>query len=365
MKKRREFLKKLGLGTVVGGLALASKTKNTYAIQTKKKYKWKMVTTWPKNFPGLSTGANLLAKRIEELSRGQIENKVFSAGELVPPLEVFNAVSSGIAELGHGAPYYWKGKTESAQFFAAVPFGLNAIEMTGWIYYGGAQKLWDDIYADFNLKPFAVGNTGTQMGGWFNKEINSLFDIKGLKMRIPGLGGEVLKEMGGIPVLLPGGKIFQALETKTIDATEWIGPYNDLAFGLYKVAKYYYWPGWHEPCTVLEMFINKKIYDSLPAYLQKVIEISAQASYQDMLADFTARNADSLNILLNKYNIKLRRFPNSFLKKASEISDEVIASLIKRDKASRKVYNSFNTFRKNSIHWNKVGELGFASARLI
>jgi TRAP-type mannitol/chloroaromatic compound transport system substrate-binding protein len=368
MKKRREFLKKAGMGAALGAVAVAGAScrpqkKQSAAVQTKKKYEWKMATTWPKNFPGLGTGANLLAKRIGEMSEGQIEVKVFGGGELVPPLEAFNAVSTNTAQMGHGAAYYWKGKSEAAQFFAAVPFGLNADEMAGWIHYGGGQKLWDDIYADFNLKPFAAGNTGVQMGGWFNKEINSLDDLKGLKMRIPGLGGEVLKALGGTAVGLPGGEIFQALESKTIDATEWVGPYNDLAFGFYKITKFYYWPGWHEPGTVLETFVNKAAYDALPKNLQTVVEVAAQASYQDMFSEFTARNIQALDTLINEHGVILKRFPDSVLKKAGEASEDVISALINRDAASKKVYQSFDTFRKRAIRWSEIGEGGFAHAR--
>lgn len=370
MEKRRKFLKKAGIGAAaLGTVALAGvgckpqKKQQAPAVQTKKKYSWKMVTTWPKNFPGLGTGANLLAERIGQLSEGQIEIKVFGGGELVPPLESFNAVSKGTAEMAHGAAYYWKGKNEAVQFFAAVPFGLNADEMAGWIHYGGGQKLWDDIYADFDLKPFAAGNTGVQMGGWFNKEINSLDDFKGLKMRMPGLGGEVLRAMGGTAVGLPGGEIFQALESKTIDATEWVGPYNDLAFGFYKITKYYYWPGWHEPGTVLETFVKKSIYDALPKNLQKIIEVAAQASYQDMFAEFTARNIQALDTLINEHNVQLKRFPDNVLKKAGEASNDVVAALINRDAPSRKVFESFNKFRSRAIRWHKIGEGGFAYAR--
>ena len=369
MEKRREFLKKVGIGATLGTVALAGvgcknkKTVQTTAIQTKKKQNWKMVTTWPKNFPGLGTGANLLAERIGQLSGGQIEVKVFGGGELVPPLESFDAVSKGTAEMGHGAAYYWKGKSEAAQFFAAVPFGLNADEMAGWINYGGGQRLWDDIYADFNLKPFAAGNTGVQMGGWFNKEINSLDDFKGLKMRMPGLGGEVLKAMGATAVGLPGGEIFQALESKTIDATEWVGPYNDLAFGFYKITKYYYWPGWHEPGTVLETFVNKTAYENLPKDLQKVIEVATQASYQDMFSEFTARNIQALDTLVNEHNVILKKFPDNVLKTAGEASNEVLSALVTKDAASKKVFDSFDKFRNRAIRWHEIGEGGFAYAR--
>ncbi|WP_462322691.1 TRAP transporter substrate-binding protein, partial [Halochromatium sp.] len=227
--QRRAFLTSAGAATV----ALGAGMKPAVA---KAEHKWKMVTTWPKNFPGMGTGANKLAELIGQMSGGRIEVKVYGAGELVPAFEIFDAVSRGTAEMGHGAAYYWKGKSEAAQFFASVPFGLTAQEMNSWLYYGGGMELWKELYAGFGLVPAAAANTGVQMGGWFNKEINSLEDLKGLKMRIPGLGGEVLRRAGGTPVSLPGGEIFTSLQSGNIDATEWVGPYNDLAFGLYKAA---------------------------------------------------------------------------------------------------------------------------------
>ena len=242
--QRRAFLTGAGAATVALGAGIKT-------AEAKPEHKWKMVTTWPKNFPGLGTGAENLATLIGEMSAGRIEITVYGANELVPAFEVFDAVSQGTAEMGHGAAYYWKGKSEAAQFFATVPFGLTAQEQNGWFYYGGGLELWTELYAEFGLVPAPAGNTGVQMGGWFNKEINSVSDLEGLKMRIPGLGGEVLKRAGGTPVSLPGGELFTSLQSGAIDATEWVGPYNDLAFGLYKAAKYYYYPGWHEPGTTL------------------------------------------------------------------------------------------------------------------
>ena len=232
--KRRNFIKRAVLAT--SALVVPA------AHASEKKIKWKMVTTWPRNFPGLGTGAEHLAKLITGMSGGRIEVKVYGANELVPAFEIFDAVARGTAQMGHGAAYYWKGKSTAAQFFAAVPFGLTAQEMNGWLYHGGGMKLWQEVYEPFGLVPTAAFNTGVQMGGWFNREINSLDDLKGLKMRIPGLGGEVLKRLGGTPVSLPGGEIFTSLKSGVIDATEWVGPYNDRAFGLHKAAKYYYYP---------------------------------------------------------------------------------------------------------------------------
>ncbi|MGW8193873.1 MAG: TRAP transporter substrate-binding protein [Desulforhopalus sp.] len=359
---RRTFLKTAGAGAaVIAGSALAGAP----AVHAEKKYRWKMVTTWPKNFPGLGTGANYLAELITQMTDGRIEVKVYGAGELVPAFEIFDAVSRGTAEMGHGASYYWKGKSEAAQFFAAVPFGLTAQEMAGWIYKGGGQELWDEIYADFNLKAFSAGNTGVQMGGWFNKEINSVDDYKGLKMRMPGLGGEVIQRAGATVVNLPGGEIFSSLQSGAIDATEWVGPYNDLAFGFYKVAKYYYYPGWHEPGTVLECFVNKDAYYGLPKDLQVIVAAAMKAATADMLADFTTRNNTALVELVTKHNVKLMKFSDDVLKSMGGLSRDVVAEIANKDPMSKKVYESFSNYRKQSIDWTGIGEVDYSLARAL
>ncbi len=358
---RRTFIKNAGAGAIAAGAVISGAP----AVHAQKKYRWKMVTTWPKNFPGLGTGANHLAKIIGEMSGGRLTVKVYGAKELVPPFESFDAVSRGTAEMGHAAAYYWKGKSEAAQFFAAVPFGLNAQEMGGWIHHGGGQKLWDEVYGAFNLKPFAAGNTGVQMGGWFNKEINSPADYKGLKMRIPGLGGEVIKRAGATPVSLPGGEIFPSLQSGAIDATEWVGPYNDLAFGFYKAAKFYYWPGWHEPGTVLECFVNKKAYESLPKDLQSIVTEANKAAYNEMLSEFTTKNNAALVDLVTKHNVKLKRFTDATLKKMGELSRDVVAEVAEKDALTRKVYESFDNYRRQSVSWGSIGEEGYSLARTL
>ena len=242
--KRRNIIKALGAASVASTLSACKPQEQNCKTNTipQKTYQWKMVTAWPKNFPALGTGANFLAETIASMSGGRINITVYGGGELVPALEVFDAVSNGTAQMGHAGSYYWKGKTPEAQFFGAVPFGMNAQEMNAWLYHGGGLDLWTELYEQFNLIPFPVGQTGVQMGGWFNKEIKTKDDLKGLVMRIPGLGGDVLKRAGGSPKLLPGAEVFTSLKTGNIDATEWVGPYNDLALGLYQAAKYYYYP---------------------------------------------------------------------------------------------------------------------------
>jgi TRAP-type mannitol/chloroaromatic compound transport system substrate-binding protein len=357
--QRREFIKGIGAGS----LALGASAGGITRAEAKADIKWKMVTTWPKNFPGLGTGANKLAELITEMSGGRISVKVYGANELVPAFEVFDTVSRGTAELGHGAAYYWKGKSEAAQFFSTVPFGMTAQEMNGWIYHGGGMELWRELYADFGLIPAPAGNTGVQMGGWFNKEINSVADLSGLKMRIPGLGGEVLKRAGGTPVNLPGGELFTSLQSGAIDATEWVGPYNDLAFGLYKAARYYYYPGFHEPGTTLEAVINKQAFESLPADLQSIVLNACKVVNQDMLAEYTARNPIALRTLLDKHSVDMRPYPDDVIAKLRELSAEVVAEVSGKDEFSKKVYASYQEFLSQAREWTNISELAYLKAR--
>jgi TRAP-type mannitol/chloroaromatic compound transport system substrate-binding protein len=357
--QRRDFIRTLGTGSLALGAGLAS----AGARAARPEFKWKMVTTWPKNFPGLGTAANKLAALIGEMSGGRIRVKVYGAKELVPAFEVFDAVSRGTAEMGHGSAYYWKGKSEAAQFFSTVPFGLTAQEMNGWIYHGGGLELWRELYDGFGLIPEPAGNTGVQMGGWFNKEINSLEDLQGLKMRIPGLGGEVLKRLGGTPVNLPGGELFIALQTGNIDATEWVGPYNDLAFGLYKAARYYYYPGFHEPGTILEAMVNKEAFSQLPADLQSIVRNACRVVNQDLLAEYTARNPAALQTLLDEHGVDMRPYPDDVLIGLRRISREVVAELADRDAFSRRVYASYSRFYEQSLKWTRISELAYLQAR--
>jgi TRAP-type mannitol/chloroaromatic compound transport system substrate-binding protein len=322
-----------------------------------------MVTTWPPNFPGLGTGAAQLARNIQDMSGGRIQIKVYAAGELVPAFEVFDAVSRGTADLGHGASYYWKGKAEASQFFTAIPFGLNAHEMNGWLYYGGGLEMWQALYEPFNLVPWPSGNTGVQMGGWFNREIRDLADLKGLKMRIPGFGGEVLKRAGGTPVTLPGSEIFTALQTGSIDATEWIGPYNDLAFGLNQVARFYYYPGWQEPGPSLECVINRETWLTLPDDLKAIVKVACMASTTRITADFMARNAQSLATLKADPKLQILAFPDSVLRELKRLTTEVLQELAARDETSKKIWESQKAFLAMSAPWQAISEVAMLKAR--
>ena len=381
--KRRDFLKKAGVGTaaVVGAGAALSTTivgcgkgnqeevanlkseveeyKGKLAALTKKHYKWKMVTTWPAGLDVLQEGCVRLAKRIGELSDGRLEIQVFASNELVPAMESFQAVSDGTVEVGSGASYYWAGKEPAAQWFAAVPFGMNAQGMSAWFHGGDGLKLWEETYAPFNLIPRPGGSTGVQMGGWFNKKINTIDDFKGLKMRIPGLGGKVVAKAGGTVVLTPGGEIFTSLERGVIDATEWVGPLHGLRFGFYQAAKYYYYPGWHEPGTYLEYFFNKKAYESLPKNLQQIVDAACVENEHWVLAQFDARNGDALQTLINKHKVPVVRFPDAVLDALKPLAEEVIAEEAAKTPMATKVNESFKKFQKNVGTWGSISEKAY------
>ncbi len=328
-----------------------------------KQYNWRLVTAWPKNYPGLGMAPERIADLVEEMSNGQMKITVYGAGEQVPAFGVFDAVSSGSHQMGHSGGYFWKGKVPAAQFFTGVPFGLTADEINAWTNRGGGLELWREIYEPFNIYPIPAGNTGTQMFGWFNKEINSLEDIKGLKMRIPGIGGEVLKRAGGIPVTLPGGELFTALQTGVIDATEWVGPYNDLTFGFQQTAKYYYYPGWHEPGSMLELLINKDAWDSLPKHLQVIIETASKAVNQDILDEYTARNNKALRELVDVHGVELRRLPDDVIAEFKIIANEILEENASEDETVNKVYQSYLKFKNEVSEYHKVSEDAFVEAR--
>jgi TRAP-type mannitol/chloroaromatic compound transport system substrate-binding protein len=352
--QRRDFVTLAG-ATALAGCSAEQQPDGSDAA-SEQHFSWRMVTTWPPNFPGLGTGANTLASYIEELSAGRLTIRVYGAGELIPAFEIFDAVSQGSAEMGHGAAYYWRGKTEAAQFFAGVPFGFTAHEMNAWLYYGGGLELWRELYAPFNLVPFPAGNTGVQMGGWFNREINSMDDLKGLKMRIPGLGGEVLKRAGGTPVNLPGSEIFTALQTGSIDATEWVGPYNDVAFGLHEAARYYYYPGWHEPGPTMECFLNADAWRALPEDLQAIVTVACQAANLDMISEFAVRNANALAQLESNDNVDVRPFPESVLEGLKALTRQTVEELAERDPMVAKVWASCRDFLATSRPWQRISE---------
>ena len=303
---------------------------------------WRLATSWPKNLPGLGMAPERFAKLVKQMSNGRLIIHVYGAGELMPALSVFDGVSNGTIQMGHSASYYWKGKAPASQFFSSIPFGLNAQQMNAWLHYGGGMALWEEVYQPFGVLPLAGGNTGMQMGGWFNQLIETPDDFKGLKMRLPGIGGEVLKRLGGIPVdELAGRELYGALQTRAIDAAEWVGPYNDLALGLNQVAKYYYYPGWHEPGSTMEFLINKQAFSALPADLQMIIKVAARAINQDMLDDYTQGHIAAMETLLTEHHVQVKQFSPQVIHALKQARDEVLVLEAEKDPLFNKVLQAY------------------------
>lgn len=351
---RKNFLKNSALA--IGGIVVANSCNpqeiNAPAIITKKKVQWRMITTWPSNFPVLGEGCNLLAKWVDEMSGGRFKIKVYGGGELAPALETFDAVSDGSVEMGNGAAYYWGGKMPAAPMFCTIPFGMNAQQINAWIYEGGGYQLWKDLYAPFDVIPFAGGNTGRQMGGWFNKEINTIADYKGLKMRIPGLGGKVIEKVGGAAIVCPGSEIYTNLERGVIDATEWVGPYHDYLMGFQKISKYYYGPGWHEPGPMLENIVNREAWEELPSEFKSILETASARQNIWSLSTFEAKNNEYLNKIKNEFPIEIKSFSPDVLAALKNATDEVMIELTEKDAMSKKVFNAYQTFKKGIEEWN-------------
>ncbi len=324
---------------------------------------FRLVTTWPKNFPGLGTAPENVARRVEEASGGRLKIRVYAAGELVGAFESFDAVSTGIADMYHGAEYYWQGKSRAFNFFTAVPFGLTAQEINAWIQHGGGQALWDELSARYNVKALPCGNTGVQMGGWFKREIKTLEDFKGLKIRMPGLGGEVMRRLGAAAVALPGGEIFQSLQTGAIDATEWVGPWNDLAFGFYRAAPFYYVPGFHEPGAQLSLGINLGVWQSLSRADQAIIEHACLAETLATFAEYNTRNAEALRVLIERHGVALRTFSDEIFAEIGRVSAEVVAEQADGDDLSRRIYDSYLAARSTGMDWGPISDEGFARVR--
>jgi TRAP-type mannitol/chloroaromatic compound transport system substrate-binding protein len=361
----RHFIILLGLfvaGILAGCSAPESRQVQDTVVE-RENFNFRMVTTWPKNFPGMGVAAENLARAVETMSDGRLKITVFGAGEIVPALGVFEAVSLGNVEMGHGAAYYWKGKVPAAQFFTTVPFGMTAQEMNAWLHHGGGMALWEELYEPYNLVPVAGGNTGVQMAGWFNKEINSLDDIQGMKMRIPGLGGEVFERAGGIAVNLPGGEIYTSLQTGVIDATEWVGPYNDLAFGFHQVAKYYYYPGWHEPGPTLETIINKAAFDGLPEDLQTILRAASRMVNEDSLSEYTARNNAALRELVDDHGVIVRQLPDDVISELHRISETVVSEIPGDDPLARRIYDSYIQFKTDVVSYHEISERAYINMR--
>ncbi len=357
-EKRRDFLKKGALAAA--GATVSASTLFGANINRNRKIRIKLATSWPANFPIMGTGVERFAKRVKELSGGSIKIKVFPKNVLVPALSVFDACSAGSIDAFHSGPYYWKGKNEAFSLFSGFPFGMVAQELNSWFDFGGGMDLWREMYAKYNLVPFKGGNTTTQMGGWFRKEIKSLKDLKGLKMRIPGLGGEVLAKLGVSPTLLPAGEIYVALERGTIDATEWVGPALDIKMGFQKVAKYYY-KGWHEPGSVLELTFNKKKFEKMSKEQQLIIETAANEMNARMAAEFQYENSKALKNLPK--DVKIMQWPEEIVKAAKKALLEVAEEKSKQSADFKKVWESAYSFLELTKPWTDTGLKSYLEIR--
>jgi len=325
---RRSFIRAAGtVGAGVAATALAAPAIAQGNIT------WRMVTTWPKNFPGLGVGAQRLADRITAASGGRLTIQVFSAGELVPPLQSLDAVIDGTAEMSHGAAYYWQNKSPALSFFTGVPYGMTSRELTAWIRFMGGQEIWDEIYDQFGVQGFLSGDTGTQAGGWFRNELTGVADVQGLRFRTPGLGGRVWEKLGATVTNMAAGEIFQALQSGTLDAAEFVGPYNDLALGFYQVAKNYYFPSFVEPGLATELVVDKAKYQALPADLQALVKDICQAEYDQVASDFYANDPRALQTLINDHGVNVMQFPEEILKAGADAAKEIIQGLRDSDDA--------------------------------
>ena len=356
---RRQFIAGAGLGAAAAASAFPTPAIAQGARELK------MVTIWPKTLPGLQSGAERVAQAITSLSGGRLNVKVFAAGELVGAFESFDAVSSGLADMYHASDYYFGAKSPALYFFCAVPYGMTADEVCSWIDFGGGQALWDEVGLQFSIKPLMALNTGVQMGGWFNKEINDPADFKGLRYRMPELGAEVLRRMGATVVTTPGGDIVKAFASGAIDASEWVGPWMDMELGLDKAADYYYYPGFHEPGAVVSLVLNKKLWDGLGRTERSVIETAAAAENVLSYADFTAHDAIALQQIANDPAVEVRKLDDSILEALGKMSGEVLHETSRKDDLTRRVYDSFIKFRAPALRWGDISERAFLNARAL
>jgi TRAP-type mannitol/chloroaromatic compound transport system substrate-binding protein len=370
--ERRNFVRQ-ALGLAAGGVAASAALIGcgskggeggaAPAVHTQKKFQWRMVMVVPKTFKIWGEGMVDFANRVKLMSGGRLEIKVYGGKELVPEMETFDTVKNGTVEMGHSAAYYWQGKLPAAVFFTSVPFGMNTTGMTAWLKAGGGQQLWEELYAEHEVYPLACGNTGIQMGGWFKKEIRSAADFKGLKMRMPGLGGKVIARMGATPELLPGADIFLSLETGVIDATEWVGPYHDFLMGFHKVAKYYYAGGWHEPGSVLELIINKKAWDSLPADLQQIVRSCAAETDRTMYAQWQAKDAEYFKKIQDGGQTIIKEFPAELMSQIKTISAEVLEEVAATGPLAQRIYTSFKDFQGLYENFQRHNEQSYERAQ--
>ncbi|MEM7042373.1 MAG: TRAP transporter substrate-binding protein [Pseudomonadota bacterium] len=309
---------------------------------------WRMVTTWPRNAPGVGVNAQRFADRVGAMSGGRLQIELAAAGELIPAFESLDAVQQGTADLCHSAPFFWLGKSPALNYFGSIPLGLLDSEMAAWLYFGGGMALWDEAMADFGIKPLFAGSSGISAGGWYRKEINGLEDLKGLKLRMAGLGGEVMKRLGATPVLTPPADVFQAMASGTVDAAELIGPWNDMAFGLFDVADYYYLPGFHEVGPTAEILINREVWNALADDLKAIVDASAKATAIEYNADYRYHNVTLLPALVEEHGVELRGFPEEVNEAIGRISMDVLSELGTGDDLTQRIHGSYMTFLRQT-----------------
>ncbi|OAB55524.1 ABC transporter substrate-binding protein [Phormidium willei BDU 130791] len=359
--KRRQFLKAAG---ALGAAGVAAAGVASPAI-SQNRIKWRMQATWRQNSPLLWTGPQLVADYVSKASDGRLTIELYAAGEIAPPLQVMDVVADGGLEMGHGYPAYWAGKLPAVQFFTPLPFGLTTQEQNAWFRFGGGQEIADKVYGEMGVKFLPSGNTSVQSAGWFNAEINSLEDYKGLKVRSGGLGAKVLREIGATPVQVPLGEVPQALQTNAIDGADFVGPLNDMAFGLHKVAKYCVWPGWMEPCGVLDCFINKAAWEELPDDLKAIVQAANEMANSVVLSEFVAKNAQAYRTLQEEHGVEMRFLDDAVLTGLGKVAGEVVAAAAKEDALSREVYDSLMSFRRTVMPYTNASELAFMQARAL
>ena len=356
--ERRSFMKKAAVGTA--GVAAATVA---FPAIAQKRVEIVMVSTWPRDFPGLGTGAQRFAKELSDMTDGRIQVQYFAGGERVKAFDAFDEVASGNAQIYHGAEYYWKGKHPGFSYYASVPFGLIAVESSAWIRWMGGQELWDELGAEFGVKAFMAGNGGVQMGGWFKKEINSADDFKGLKFRMPGLGGDVLAKLGASPVSLPGSQIYENLISGAIDGTEWVGPWQDSFLKFYEAAKFYYYPGFHEPGTITGMGMNKKFWDGLSKADQMIISAACAKLHVDMYSEHNAKNGLWLTKLVNEHGVQLRKFSDDVADAWGEASQEVFEEVREHSPLAKRIDDCYRTALKSVCSWVSIADQSYAVQR--
>ncbi len=359
--KRREFVK-LGAGAAALGLGASQFAKPAIA---QKKIEWKMQMTWAKNSPVLATGAETVASYITKASGGRLTVKLYAAGEIAPPLQVMDTVADGGLEMGHGYPPYWVGKLNAMNFLSPVPFGLTTQEQDAWYKFGGGEELAGKVYAQLGVKMFRSGNTSVQGFGWFNKELTSIDSFKGLKMRLGGLGARVLSAVGATPVAMPLGEVPQALQSGAIDGADFVGPVNDMAFGLHKLAKYYYWPGWVEPCGILDCFVNMKAYEALPDDLKEIVKGANEYANALVVNEFVAKNAIALKTMVEDHKVQIKLLDDDTLIALGRASNDVVNDVASKDALSRELFDSIIKFRETVIPYTNISELAFMKARML